>query len=327
MSHPVKISVVMPVYNKDMYLQDSIESILNQTYDDFEFIIVDDGSSQPTREILSRSADKDKRIKILSNHSNKGISYSRNLGNRVASGKYIAIMDSDDISLPDRFEKQLQYLENHPEIAVLGAQILATDSKGNQLWRSSYPVSPGLVRWGMIFGCVLAHPVVMMRREIFSNSDFQYGDEIVAQDFALWTMISARFKMANLPDYLLLYRLHDNNASTMNKNDMQDETFNIIRDQISKLTGEHLTDNLINGIISSNRILNYQDAASLSNVIIKLEKAASSWDIKPSEKKEIQKLASYKLRTIWNSQNMVPDSIRLLPYLLYSFFLYLGLKA
>ena len=147
--HPPQISVVMPVYNSEKYLADSIESILNQTYTDFEFLIVDDGSNRATKDIVAQYANMDGRIKIHTNSENTGIHYSRNHGNRTARGKYIANMDADDISLPDRFDKQVEYLEQHPEIAVLGAQIIAIDVNHKEIWRTSYPLSPGLLRWGL----------------------------------------------------------------------------------------------------------------------------------------------------------------------------------
>ena len=255
MSHPVKISVVMPVYNNEMYLQDSIESILNQTYGDFEFIIVDDSTSIQTKELLTHYAIQDRRISILTNQTNAGMYNARNKGIRAAKGKYIANMDEDDISLSNRFERQVQYLDHHPEIAVLGGQIIFVNSNGNEFQRSNYPLSPGLVRWGLIFGCQLANGLVMMHRELFSNESFYYGNSLIAEDFALWTRIGTHHKMANLPDYLYLYRIHGSNISIVKKSTINLESLNIISGYISDFVGEKLSDNLINGMISSKRIL------------------------------------------------------------------------
>jgi len=313
----------MPFYNREMYLNDAIESILNQTYADFEFIIIDDGSTQPVKELLNGYREKDSRIKILSNETNQGISSSRNMGNRAAVGQYIANMDADDISLPDRFDKQVEYLDQHPEIAVLGAQIIAIDGNHKEIWRTSYPLSPGLVRWGLIFNNQLNNPAVMMRRELLSDSGFQYGTGIIAHDYALWINISRRYKLANLPAYLLLYRVHGNNISLRKKSIRFQEDFTIKSDQITGLTGVNLSENLIDGMVSSKRIGNIRDAVTLSDVIVKLEKNTSQWDITQKEKKEIRKMASFKLRSIWHSQGISPGKFRLLPYLLYAFFLYL----
>ena len=112
-----KISVVMPVLNGEKYLAEAIESILNQTFQDFEFIIVDDGSTDQTPEILRSYANKDSRIQIVTNPINRGIGYSRNRGIALSRGEYIANMDADDLCLPERFEKQVRFLDSHPDIA------------------------------------------------------------------------------------------------------------------------------------------------------------------------------------------------------------------
>src|SRR5690606_10581123 len=109
-----------PVFNRELYLAEAIESILNQTYSNFEFIIINDGSSDKTEEIILEYQEKDKRIKYYKNEENIGNNRTRNNGTKLARGKFIAIMDSDDIAVPDRLETQFNYLEKHPEIGIIG---------------------------------------------------------------------------------------------------------------------------------------------------------------------------------------------------------------
>ncbi|TXJ00169.1 MAG: glycosyltransferase family 2 protein [Neisseriales bacterium] len=122
MTAPI-ISVVMPVYNAEKYITEAVESILNQTYSDFEFIIIDDCSTDSSYQILQKYAEKDKRIRIFRNDTNRKQAYTKNFAIKLAKGKFIAFMDADDISLPARFTKQVTFMESHPDIGVCGTWI------------------------------------------------------------------------------------------------------------------------------------------------------------------------------------------------------------
>ena len=139
-----KISVVMPVYNGEKYLREAIESILDQTYQDFEFIMVNDASTDGSGSILSEFANLDQRIRILTNESNLGIAGATNRGIAQARGEYIALMDQDDISLPERFEKQVEFLSNHPDISVLGTNSIILEEDGTYHYRRDVLETPGV---------------------------------------------------------------------------------------------------------------------------------------------------------------------------------------
>lgn len=242
------ISVIMPVFNREKYLAEAIESVLNQTYDCFEFIIIDDGSTDGSWKIIDAYSKKDNRIKAFKNEFNKRISNTRNFGLDKSEGKYIAVMDSDDISLPDRFEKQVTYLETHPEIDVLGTQIELFGQTQYAGKVSDYPLTPGGVSWGLVFDSQLAHPSVMMRSEIFTKDNLKYREYEAAQDYELWARLSPNHQLANLPHALLKYRVHNESISNTKRKIQKEEAIRIIDNYVKELTGANLSENLIRGL-------------------------------------------------------------------------------
>src|SRR5439155_11608891 len=141
-----KISVVMPAYNAGAYLRDAVNSILDQTFRDFEFIIVNDGSSDDTALILQEYEKIDSRVRVF-HQENQGMIAALNRGCRMARGKYIARMDADDISFPRRFEKQLEYIERHPQIGMLGTWVYNVDDKGSMTGTWRPPTNPNMPKW------------------------------------------------------------------------------------------------------------------------------------------------------------------------------------
>ena len=200
------VSVVMPVYNSAHVVADAVESILHQTFGDFEFIIVDDGSTDSTEEILREYAALDGRIKLY-NQENCGLIASLNRYCRVANGKYIARMDADDISLPARLEKQFRYLEAHSEVGVLGTWIQDVDSNRTPIIEWPVPADPVVVRWFLFFGNCIAHPSVMMRRELLDRLGYYRPSAIHVEDYDLWIRAAEVTGLANLPEVLVQYRI------------------------------------------------------------------------------------------------------------------------
>ncbi len=197
-----KISVIMSVYNGEKYLEESIQSILNQSFRDFEFIIVDDGSSDRTLEILKDYTEKDSRVKIITNEKNIGLTKSLNKAIKIAQGKYIARQDADDISLPQRLEKQIEFLEKNPEIKILGTFGYRIDKHGKILKREIVPVSFSEVKKTLIKRNPFIHTSVIMTRELSSyNENFK-----VSQDYELWFRILRIAKGENLPLFLVKKR-------------------------------------------------------------------------------------------------------------------------
>ena len=210
--NPPLISVVMSTYNRAPLLSRAIDSILNQTFTDFEFIIIDDGSSDKTPEILAEYAKKDKRIRVITNNPNKGLIYSLNKGLQEAKGKYIARMDDDDISLPNRFMKQYDFMEKNPDIAVAGSWIGNPDN--NQKWGFHDQTDPEKIKMFLYLNSVpISHPAAFIRRSFLTQHNITYSNEYkAAEDRKFWLdIMDADGKITNIPEVLLLFRLHGTN--------------------------------------------------------------------------------------------------------------------
>ncbi|WP_373032039.1 glycosyltransferase family 2 protein [Sulfurovum sp.] len=201
MSHPM-ISVVMPVYNGEKHLNEAIESILNQTYTDFEFIIINDGSTDKTEDIIL--SYKDPRILYSKNEINLQIVKTLNKALDMASGKYIARMDADDISLPRRFEKQVDFMEANRHISVCGSFIKTIGGDVQHSW--TYPITPEAIKIALMFFSPLAHPTVMARKTFFDHARYNIEYQ-KAEDYYLWAS-NKNSKFANIAEVLLFYRLH-----------------------------------------------------------------------------------------------------------------------
>ena len=210
-SQKPKVSVLMPTYNTGEFLGEAIESILSQSFEDFEFIIVDDGSTDDSYRILAEYAKKDERIRIIKNDQNKGIVYSLNRGLRECRGEYVARMDADDIALKDRLEKQITAMEADPYTVVLGAALSYIDKSGNEL---------GIVRRcsldkSLIAQNPLLHPTVVFSRAILEQHRVMYLKKYgYAEDYFLWLQLSRLGKLDAIDDIVLKYRL-SNSATRM----------------------------------------------------------------------------------------------------------------
>lgn len=203
------VSVIMPVYNTAEYLDEAVQSILGQTLDDFEFIIIDDGSTDGSADMLDRYPDK--RIKVI-HQPNSGIVASLNRGIELAQGKYIARMDSDDISLPDRLAKQIAFMESHPAVGICGT---ACRLFGDEYGITKPKTRSDEIKSWLLFGPCMAHPTVVMRRDLIVKHSLRYDSEFEkAEDYELWIRFSRHCEMANIPEPLLLYRVHASQVTT-----------------------------------------------------------------------------------------------------------------
>ena len=196
----------MPVYNSDKYLEESIKSIINQNYAKFEFIIISDDSSERTCEILDRYSSIDRRIKVYYNKNKLGLIGSLNRGCQLSKGEFIARMDADDISMPERLQAQVDHLERHPEIGILGSWAKRIDESGRIIGLTRLPTDPNLIKWHLIFDNCLVHPSVMMRRSLIDKLNFYSENKIYCEDYDMWTRASVCSEIANLPLFLLRYR-------------------------------------------------------------------------------------------------------------------------
>jgi glycosyltransferase involved in cell wall biosynthesis len=237
---PPLVSVVMPTYNSERFLREAIESILNQTFEDFEFIIVADKSPDSSDVILDDFRERDARIKVFG-QERIGLIASLNKGCRLAKGKYIARMDADDISLPQRLERQVQYLEEHPEIGVLGTGIRYIDEAGRLGKSVRNPKDPKLVKFYLHLENCIVHPSVMMRREPIERLGFYNPEAIHAEDYDLWTRAASVTRVSNLRDILLEYRVWSRGISSHNALSKDQTVIRIRQLMINKLMNSQVT--------------------------------------------------------------------------------------
>lgn len=202
-----KISVVMPVYNSEDFVGEAIESIINQTFRDFEFIIVNDGSTDRTYHIINSFYDD--RIKII-NAKHSGNYVARNLGLSIARGKYICVMDSDDLSLPERFYKQFTFMESHNEIGVCGGYVKIKDS--NKIIKP--PNNHEEIKVWLLSSICLIHPSIFVRTKLIKMYNLNYNEQyIYASDYDFLVMVARRSKIWCIEDEVLLYRRHPSQIS------------------------------------------------------------------------------------------------------------------
>jgi len=198
----------MPVYNCESFIKEAIDSILNQTFSDFEFIIIDDASSDSTVSIIKKY--KDSRIQLIVKPQNSGYTNSLNYGLSIAKGEYIARMDGDDISFPERFAKQVAFLDKNQETVLCGTafKIIGTDTI------ITVPEYHDDIKLAMLKDCCIGHPTVMMRKSCLNNFSLIYDTKKEpAEDYDMWTRLLVVGKLHNLQEVLLNYRVHNSQVS------------------------------------------------------------------------------------------------------------------
>lgn len=209
------LSVVMAVYNQAETLPAAVNSVLDQSFSDFNFVIVDDHSSDETPLLLRRLAGKDKRIRIITNSRHLGLTKSLNVGWRQAKTKFIARMDADDIALPERLKRQREYLLSHPKIALLGTAVNLIDTASRPLKVKQLPASPEKIRRQILSGCPFIHSTWMLPRSVLVEFDGYNEDFPFAQDYELALRIVSRYPAANLLDPLIRYRVNSPSAISL----------------------------------------------------------------------------------------------------------------
>lgn len=218
------VSVITPVYNGEAFLADSIQSILDQTYPNFELIIINDASTDSSLQIIRSFAEKDPRILVVENQKNLNVSISSNIGLDLARGEYVARMDQDDISLPCRLEKQVNFLQSNPQIGLVSGKALTIDSTGKEIPNNySNIIEPGFIKWLLNFTCPINHPASMGRKELILKAG-KYDPLInCAEDYDLWQRLSRITLLSNLRDILIKKRVHSKSiGSNQSKKMMND---------------------------------------------------------------------------------------------------------
>ncbi len=213
-SHP-RVTVLMTVFNGSSFLGRAIDSILRQTYLDFEFMIVDDGSTDDSLAIIESYAHHETRIRLLRNERNQGLAAALNRGLEEARGDYIARMDADDSARPKRLELQVEFMDRHPDVGICGGQILVHE-KGKQ-HRVCYPIEHAEIHAALLFHSSFAHPAVMLRRISIVQYGYRYDQQFITpQDYDLWSRMVGPLKAANLPQLLIDYYCHGNQLTKNN---------------------------------------------------------------------------------------------------------------
>lgn len=208
----VRVSVVIPVRNGGEYIEEALLSLYSQSFQDFEVIVVDNGSTDNTRQVCTRVFDS--RSRLLSNSGRASIAESLNLGMEHSRGDYIARLDSDDMARPDRLGLQVEFLDRNPEVGIVGSWV-RTFGERNSIWK--YPVASGDIRLSMFYRSPFAHPAVMFRR-LWPNGKCVRYDPVYdySEDLELWTRFCLCGPTANIPEPLTLYRTHSSQATRTN---------------------------------------------------------------------------------------------------------------
>lgn len=211
------LTVYMPVFNAASYVSDAIDSILTQTYKNFEFIIIDDCSTDCTPKILKSYSRRDPRIRLYRNKINLGVSASADIAISLARGKFLARMDADDISFPDRFQKQIRFLKNNPQTVAVGGQCITINSVNKIIGNKKFPTSPQAIQDMMFWAVPIQHPTLMVNLKMLPQNFVWYDrNKTSAEEINLMFRLLTIGKLANLPEFLIYYRQLPTSLSRIN---------------------------------------------------------------------------------------------------------------
>lgn len=236
-----KVTVLLPVYNSEKYIRESIDSIIDQSFTDWDMLILNEcGSSKKCTKIVKGYAKRDSRIKIIQNTKRLGLAESLNLGIRKAEGEYIARMDADDISRKDRFQKQVDFLDSHPNVAVLGSyqHHFGVDID----WIHKPATDPKQCKSNAVFFCDLCHSTLMLRKSVFIEHSLYYDNTYLAEDFELWSRVIDFGDIANIPEVLGEYRVGEDNITLEKKSRLHLESGRIVAKTLKRTIGLELSD-------------------------------------------------------------------------------------
>ncbi len=295
-----KISVIMPVYNGGEFLREAIDSIIAQTFSDFEFLILDDGSSDGSIDII-RSYD-DSRIRLETSGSNLGLPRILNKGLELARGEFIARMDCDDISLPTRFAEQLSFLLQNRDIDMLGTQGIHIDADGHPCRTEIaqlHPTEPGVIRWTIVFQCCFNHPTVMMRKSFLSKYGGYNPDFVLAEDYELWLRSVFTTKFSNLSNPLVKIRKHDKNVSKTSGETQLIGSYLAISNTLSRIFGRKVSVETVRRLHYPSLMASNEEVIEVTDAIMQiLAKCTDPFNLSPRERKNIRSSAVDRLVTI-----------------------------
>lgn len=310
------ISVIMPVYNAEKYLTEAMDSILSQSFANFEFLIFNDCSTDNSRAIIDSYHDN--RINFINSNINYGYLFHLNHGIEMAKGKYIARMDADDISLPNRLEKQLLFFNNNPDIVMLGSSAIIINNSGKEIQTLKMYLQPKLIFSNLFFMNMFIHSSIMGEANILKKIKYDHN-YYLAEDYYLWSQIALKHKTANIQEPLVKLRVHEESIS-IQKQEQQEAcvkkifAFHLSQLKINNINEKQLTlhYNLLKGKIDFNTIL-INDVYDILKWIILLKTQNRNYKIYD------KKFFEYKLQTFWNKYfYYLPSSqygIKLIPFI------------
>jgi len=304
------VSWLMPVRNGEKTIRRALDSMIDQTYKNYEIIIINDGSTDNTSAILNDYVDKKLRIRIWHNEKNLGIANSLNIGLDLCNGDYIARMDADDVSYCDRLEKQVRFMEENPDVDILASQVRVVNISAQSEQISDW-LDNESIKARLLFSCCICHPSVMIRREMLIRNNLRYPD-CEAEDYALWASLISKAGISIFPEPLVEYHIHGDNVCTVRFGKIQNCMVKTSRRAISIELGLDLSgfpdclfgwrerapipDDLCSFLSSSAKLLQMINDAN--NQLIKIDKEALHETLK----------RQWKLSKHVAGMNSLPDS-------------------
>jgi glycosyltransferase involved in cell wall biosynthesis len=228
------VSVILPVHNGVAHLREAVQSIRDQTFSDFELLIIDDASTDCTTQLIAQLSKEDKRIRTLRHHTQMGVTASLNEGFTNTQSPFIARMDADDRCSPHRLARQLMFMRQHPHLGLCGSWIRCFGAV--RPYTLTYPCGPETIRAYLLFGNPFPHPSILFRRESLDRHNLRYAPSVtVAQDLEFWSRCVDLFPTDNLPETLVEYRLHNASVSTTRTTESHLTAVAIVKKQLAKL--------------------------------------------------------------------------------------------
>lgn len=226
-----RVTVLMPIYNGETYLKEATDSILNQTYKDFEFLIINDGSKDRSAEIISKYTDP--RINLVHNEKNLGLITTLNNGIEIAKGEYIVRMDCDDISVPDRIEKQVKFMDENPEVGMSSSCVELYGLHRKMFYK--IPSDYEEIKCDFLFNVPFFHPAMILRKSTLNKYNLRYPDQLYSEDHALWIKASKLFPLKNIPEALVYYRIHKSQICQACSSEQSVTTINLRKNLLHEL--------------------------------------------------------------------------------------------
>lgn len=301
---PPKVSVVMAVCNSEQFLRDAVESVLNQSFTDFEFILIDDFSTDTSATILDEY--RDPRILRVRNEKNLGLTQSLNVGLRLARGEYIARMDADDVCLPNRFKAQVRFLDEHESVAVVGTGVRLVDEQGNPLQEIHFPTDHSSLKWYLCFYNPIAHPSVMMRKAAVVQVGGYDPALVRSQDYDLWWRLGMNYELANLKEIYVFLRQHSRQITNVYRSEQVLSGLSIPAKYTSDLLSLSVTEEMIQNIWSQDH-LSVDKAIDIAEFILAYFELCkkdfqNKADQKAVAKDAVARTLSFLLPHAWNAR-------------------------